>query len=73
MHRKGQLLHSIVKWPIAAAACLALFAPTAGNAQGDLLIAPTRLVLDGRRGTSLISFNDHSHLEAAGPDLLSYR
>jgi hypothetical protein len=30
-------------------------------------------VLDGRRGTSLISFNDHSHLEAAGPDLLSYR
>jgi hypothetical protein len=30
-------------------------------------------VLDGRRGTSLISFNDHSHLEAAGPELLSYR
>jgi broad specificity phosphatase PhoE len=30
-------------------------------------------VLDGRRGTSLISFNDHSHLEAAGPGLLSYR
>jgi broad specificity phosphatase PhoE len=30
-------------------------------------------VLDGRRGASLISFNDHSHLEAAGPDLLSYR
>jgi broad specificity phosphatase PhoE len=30
-------------------------------------------VLDGRRGTSLISFNDHSHLEAAGTDLLSYR
>jgi broad specificity phosphatase PhoE len=30
-------------------------------------------VLVGRRGTSLISFNDHSHLEAAGPELLSYR
>jgi broad specificity phosphatase PhoE len=30
-------------------------------------------VLDGRRGTSLISFNDHSHLEAAGSELLSYR
>lgn len=30
-------------------------------------------VLDGRRGASLISFNDHSHLEAAGSELLSYR
>lgn len=30
-------------------------------------------VLDGRRGASLISFNDHSHLEAAGSGLLSYR
>jgi broad specificity phosphatase PhoE len=30
-------------------------------------------VLTGRRGTSLISFNDHGHLESAGADLLSYR
>ena len=30
-------------------------------------------VLIGRRGTSLISFNDHSHLEAAGPGLITYR
>jgi broad specificity phosphatase PhoE len=30
-------------------------------------------VLDGRRGTSLISFNDHSHVEAAGGGLLTYR
>lgn len=30
-------------------------------------------VLVGRRGTSLVSFNDHSHLEAAGPDLITYR
>jgi broad specificity phosphatase PhoE len=30
-------------------------------------------VLTGRRGTSLVSFNDHSHLEEAGPGLLSYR
>ena len=27
----------------------------------------------GRAGTSLVSFNDHSHLEAAGRDLLTYR
>jgi broad specificity phosphatase PhoE len=32
----------------------------------------TKLVV-GRRGTSLVSFNDHSHLEAAGPGLLTYR
>jgi broad specificity phosphatase PhoE len=30
-------------------------------------------VLDGSRGASLISFNDHGHLEAAGSELLSYR
>ncbi len=30
-------------------------------------------VLAGRRGTSLITFNDHSHLEAGPADLLTYR
>ena len=30
-------------------------------------------VLAGRRGASLITFNDHSHLETADADLLSYR
>ena len=29
-------------------------------------------VLSGRRGTHLISFNDHSHLEP-DPDLITYR
>jgi broad specificity phosphatase PhoE len=29
-------------------------------------------VVTGRRGTSLVSFNDHSHLEP-GPDLITYR
>jgi len=29
-------------------------------------------VLSGRRGTSLVSFNDHAHLEP-GPDLITYR
>jgi broad specificity phosphatase PhoE len=30
-------------------------------------------VLAGRRGTNLISFNDHAHLEGVGADLLTYR
>ena len=30
-------------------------------------------VLTGRRGTNLISFNDHSHLEGGAPGLLTYR
>lgn len=30
-------------------------------------------VLSGRRGANLITFNDHSHLEAADVDLLTYR
>jgi hypothetical protein len=30
-------------------------------------------VVVGRRGTSLVSFNDHSHLEAAEPGLVTYR
>ena len=30
-------------------------------------------VVVGRRGTTLVSFNDHSHLEAADAGLLSYR
>ena len=30
-------------------------------------------VLTGRRGTSLITFNDHSHLEGGDPGLLTYR
>lgn len=35
----------------------ALLAPSTGLAQGDLLIAPTRLVLDGRRGGEVILSN----------------
>ena len=30
-------------------------------------------VLAGRRGTNLISFNDHAHLEGVGAELLTYR
>lgn len=34
--------------------------------------AVTKVVL-GRRGSTLVSFNDHAHLEAAGGHLLTYR
>ena len=30
-------------------------------------------VVVGRRGATLVSFNDHSHLEGGDPDLLTYR
>ena len=30
-------------------------------------------VLSGRRGTNLLTFNDHSHLEGGAPGLLTYR
>lgn len=42
---------------IAVCVVLALLAPLPGAAQGDLLIAPTRLVLDGRRGGEVILSN----------------
>ncbi|HWF53236.1 MAG TPA: hypothetical protein VG223_01350, partial [Solirubrobacteraceae bacterium] len=30
-------------------------------------------VIHGRRGATLVSFNDHSHLERAGTELVTYR
>jgi hypothetical protein len=42
---------------ILAAAMAGALAPVPGAAQGDLLIAPTRLVLDGRRGGEVILSN----------------
>jgi P pilus assembly chaperone PapD len=49
-------------WPkyvgrTALAAALWVTMPTAAQAAGDLLIAPTRIVLDGRRGTEVILNN----------------
>jgi hypothetical protein len=32
----------------------------------------TKLVV-GQRGTTLVSFNDHSHLELSGAQLMTYR
>jgi hypothetical protein len=57
MRRQGKFVHVIRKAPLAIVAGFALLAPSAGEAQGDLLIAPTRLVLDGRRGGEVILSN----------------
>jgi len=47
----------IARWALAGAAVAAMLAPVPSWAQGDLLIAPTRLVLDGRRGGEVILSN----------------
>ena len=57
MRGTGQLYHTILKTSLAGLGGLALLAPSVGAAQGDLLIAPTRLVLDGRRGGEVILSN----------------
>jgi hypothetical protein len=57
MRRTGLLFRTILKRSSAGLAGLALLMPSAGLAQGDLLIAPTRLVLDGRRGGEVILSN----------------
>ena len=60
---KGQLVCTILKSSVAGLVGLAVLAPSAGLAQGDLLIAPTRLVLDGRRGGEVILSNMGSEEE----------
>jgi len=62
MRRNGSLVHTF-KAPLAIAAGLALLAPSVADAQGDLLIAPTRLVLDGRRGGEVILSNQGNEPE----------
>jgi P pilus assembly chaperone PapD len=43
--------------PVALAAALAAFAGPASAGVGDLLVAPTRIILDGRRGTEIVLNN----------------
>lgn len=57
MRRHGQSFRHVLKATIACLAGFAALVPSAGSAQGDLLIAPTRLVLDGRRGGEVILAN----------------
>ena len=60
MRRDGKPFRIIVKTAIVGLAGLATLVPSAGSAQGDLLIAPTRLILDGRRGAEVILANQGS-------------
>jgi hypothetical protein len=63
MRRTGKLFHTLARTAIAGVAYAALLMPSAGSAQGDLLIAPTRLVLDGRRGGEVILANQGNEPE----------
>ncbi len=42
---------------VAAAATAAILCPLPASAQGDLLVAPTRVIMDGRRGAEVILSN----------------
>lgn len=57
MRHNTRLFRTFAKTTLCGLTGLALLAPSAGAAQGDLLIAPTRLVLDGRRGGEVILSN----------------
>jgi hypothetical protein len=57
MSRAGNSFRNVLKYSITGLAGLAALVPGAGSAQGDLLIAPTRLILDGRRGGEVILAN----------------
>jgi hypothetical protein len=60
MRRAGNSFRNALKYSIAGLAGLAALVPGTGSAQGDLLIAPTRLILDGRRGGEVILANQGS-------------
>jgi hypothetical protein len=61
---------------VVAAACVALF-----GAPAESLVAFNRVTVNtgvtklvrGRSGTSLVSFNEHGHLEAPESALVTYR
>jgi len=57
MGRAGTPFRRMLKTAMTGIAGLAAMLPTTGQAQGDLLIAPTRLILDGRRGGEVILAN----------------
>ena len=64
MRRHGPHFRTVLKSSIAGLASLALLASASGLAQGgDLLIAPTRLVLDGRGGGEVILSNQGNEPE----------
>jgi hypothetical protein len=63
MRRTGKLYRTLARTTIAGLACSSLLLSSTGFAQGDLLIAPTRLVLDGRGGGEVILSNQGNEPE----------
>ena len=63
MCRTGKLFRTFAKSSLTGLAGIALALPGVGFAQGDLLIAPTRLVLDGRGGGEVILSNQGNEPE----------
>ena len=57
MRRNGSHFAYMTRIALAALTAAAVFSPGASQAQGNLLIAPTRLVLDGRRSGEVILAN----------------
>lgn len=57
MRAAAGLFRTILHSSVAGLVAVAAIAPLPVSAQGDLLIAPTRLVLDGRRGGEVILNN----------------
>lgn len=56
-----------------AASLLGAGAEVWGRLNPVTVNASVTKVVVGRRGSTLVSFNDHGHLEGGTPDLLSYR
>jgi len=63
MRRKGMSFRRVSKTMLGGLAAAAALVPGAGMAQGNLLIAPTRLVLDGQRGGEVILANTGNEAE----------
>lgn len=57
MRADGRNFRHLIKASLAGLATLVALASQPSSAQGDLLIAPTRVVLDGRRGAEVILAN----------------
>lgn len=74
--RSGQTTLVCTSSGVVAATCVALLglAPEAFVALNRVTVnAGVTKVVHGRRGTTLVSFNEHAHLEREGRSLVTYR
>lgn len=73
--KKGTALVFTSGGPISAVAARLLGVEAEGWMQLNRVIANASVtkVVSGRSGLSLVTFNDHSHFEGGGRDLLTYR